>query len=59
MTKENETLDYGLLQLRLEEVALQDKVDPLPPNLFPELNIDNFSIEDVYRMADISFPLKN
>ena len=55
----NETMDYGLLQLRLQEPAFSEGVTTPPPDLFSKLNLDNFTIEDVYRMADISFPLKN
>lgn len=55
----NETMDYGLLQLRLQEAAFSEGVKTPPPDLFSKLNLDNFTIEDVYRMADIHFPLKN
>lgn len=56
MNNNNRTIDdYGLSQLELEE-AVFTTVGNTPPFSFYPDNIDKFSIEDVYRAANIKLP---
>lgn len=56
---DNKTNDYGLWQPQLEEVA-PTEIKPIPPlSIFSNLNSDDFTIEDVYRTANIKLPVKH
>lgn len=56
MSKEDQTIeDYGLPQPKLQEVA-PIKAEKEPPFSFYPDEINDFTLEDVYRAANIKLP---